>query len=86
VVRSGATNSAVSVDYLTIDGTAMAGLDYLAASGSLFFGPGESLKQFNVGVTNDTLIEGNETVTLLLTNSSANGVFGSFPRCDTDYC
>ncbi len=78
VVRSGATNSLVSVDYLTQDGTATDGLDYMATRGSLLFAPGETMKQFFVAITNDTLVEGNETIGLILTNASANGVIGGY--------
>jgi uncharacterized delta-60 repeat protein/uncharacterized repeat protein (TIGR01451 family) len=78
-VRTGATNSSVSVDYATLDGTASAGLDYAAATGSLLFNPGQTIKQFFVNITNDTLVEGNETVLLVLTNASANGQMGGYP-------
>ena len=79
VVRTGATNSLVSVDYYTQDGTATNSLDYLSASGSLLFNPGQMIKQFFVTVTNDTMIEGNETVKLVLTNTSVNGLLGTYP-------
>lgn len=43
VVRTGATNSLVSVDYYTQDGTATNSLDYLSAGGSLLFNPGQMI-------------------------------------------
>src|SRR5262249_49391786 len=46
VRRTGSTNGAVTVNYLTMDGTATAGADYTAQSGAILFGPGETNKSF----------------------------------------
>ena len=43
----------VSIDYATVDGTAVAGTDYSAASGSVLFAPGEVRKFINVTVLNN---------------------------------
>jgi hypothetical protein len=43
-----AYDQAVTVDYATADGTATAGLDYLPASGTLTFAPGETTKTIEV--------------------------------------
>lgn len=80
VVRSGNTNSTLVVSFATgTNGTATAGLDFVATNGTLVFLPGDTLKYFNVPILEDTLIEGNETVELLLTgvtptNAAALGV------------
>ena len=50
----------VSVNYVTANGTAVAGLDYTSGSGTLTFGPGESTKTFSVSVKGDTLHEYDE--------------------------
>jgi uncharacterized delta-60 repeat protein/uncharacterized repeat protein (TIGR01451 family) len=68
VFRTAITNTSVGVDYSTSDGTATAGSDYLATSGTLNFAPGEVSKTFTVSIIDDTLIEGDETVLLKLTN------------------
>lgn len=68
VVRSGATNTAVSVDYLTSDGSAIARSDYHSRSDTITFGPNEIVKKFTVPIIDDALVEGNETVNLTLTN------------------
>ena len=65
-----ATSAAVSVDYATSDGTAQAGSDYTAASGSVTFAPGEMAKTVSVAVLDDSHDEGSETLTLTLTNPS----------------
>ncbi len=61
------------VHYATSDGTANAGLDYTATSGTLTFGPTEQLKNFTVAILDDPLIEGDETVNLDLSNAGPAG-------------
>ena len=65
---------AVTVDWATADGTATAGEDYEAASGTLTFATGESTKTVSVAVLNDMASEGDETVTLRLSNISGHEV------------
>ncbi len=60
----------VTVDYATADGNAQAGGDYRTASGTLTFGAGERLKTIEVGVLDDDHDEGEETLTLTLSNPS----------------
>ncbi len=71
VTLSAASTAPVTVAYATSNGTATAGSDYTAATGTLTFAPGETSKVVNVQVSGDTAAESNETLTLLL--SSANG-------------
>ena len=58
----------VSVDYATADGTAAAGADYTAASGTLVFAAGETEKTVSVALLDDAIDEGKETFTLRLSN------------------
>ena len=60
----------VLVNYATADGTATAGADYTAASGMLSFAPGETEKTIEVAVLDDAHDEGEETLTLELSNAS----------------
>ena len=64
------TSADVQVDYATRDGTAQAGSDYTAASGTLRFAPGETAKTVTVAVLDDAHDEGSETLTLVLSNPS----------------
>jgi uncharacterized repeat protein (TIGR01451 family)/uncharacterized delta-60 repeat protein len=74
VTRSGSILGTVSVNYVTMPGTAVPGQNYLSTSGALTFGPGETNKSFTVSVLNNTLVEGNRTVNLLLSSPTAGGV------------
>lgn len=59
------------VTYRTSDGTARAGSDYVAiAQGQVTIPAGETSHGITVPVLSDTLVEGDETFTLTLTNSS----------------
>ena len=72
VLRTGDTNGTVSVNYGTSDGSATAGADYVAQTGTLVFGPGETNKSFSITILQDTLVEGNETVNLALSLPGGN--------------
>ncbi|MFL6260853.1 MAG: beta strand repeat-containing protein [Thermoanaerobaculia bacterium] len=65
-------NELITVNYATANGTATAGLDYLAASGSLVFNPGETQKTVSVTVYPDTTTEADETFALNLSSPSVN--------------
>ena len=62
------------MDYATADGSAHAGDDYTAASGTLTFRAGESSQTIEVGVLDDAHDEGEETLTLRLSNASSGQV------------
>ena len=69
VKLSNVYTSAVTVDYATADGTAtLANNDYVAASGTLTFAPGETSKVVTVKAVGDTTDEHNETFRLNLAN------------------
>ena len=60
----------VTVAYATSDGTATAGSDYTAVSGTLTFAAGETEKTVSVPVLEDDHNEGSETLTLRLASPS----------------
>ena len=70
VTLNRAASGTVTVDYATSDGTATAGADYTAASGTLSFAAGETSKTVSVTVLNDAHDEGSETLTLTLSNAT----------------
>ena len=71
VTLSAAASSAVTVNYATANGSATAGSDYVAASGTLTFAAGTTTRTIPVTVNGDTTGEANET--LLVNLSAASG-------------
>ena len=70
VSLSRAATSAVTVAYRTRNGTAIAGQDYTATSGTLTFAAGETGRTVAVPVLDDAHDEGSETMKLKLSNAS----------------
>ncbi|UFN49473.1 cellulase family glycosylhydrolase [Roseomonas sp. OT10] len=70
VSLSQAASAPVTVRYATANGTATAGSDYAAASGTLTFAAGETSKTVTVKVTGDTAVEADEGFTLLLSGAT----------------
>ena len=70
VNRIGDTSGAASVDYQTSDVTATERKDYITALGSLRFAAGETSKSFAVLINEDSVVEGNETFSITLSNPS----------------
>jgi uncharacterized repeat protein (TIGR01451 family) len=68
VFLSAASALPVTVSAATANGTATAGSDYTATSGTVTFNPGETTKPFSVTVTGDVTAEPDETVLVNLTN------------------
>ncbi len=69
VTLDAAADEVVTVDYATADGTATAGEDYTAASGTLTFAAGERRKTVSVAILDDAIDEGEETFALRLSNA-----------------
>lgn len=65
---SAASNQVVSLNYTTANGTAAAGSDYVATSGSVTFPIGVTTQPIVVSVIGDILIESNETFFVNLSN------------------
>jgi CSLREA domain-containing protein len=77
VNRSGGTAGEARINYATSNGTATAGQDYTATSGTLIFPDGITSKTFNVAVTNDVVDEPDETINLTLMTAAGSGSLGS---------
>ena len=68
VTFSKAFSSAVTVQYATSDGTAVAGSDYTAASGTLTIAAGQTTGTITVAIIGDTTYESDEDFTVTLTS------------------
>ena len=77
VARTGGSAGTVSVTYTIGDGTATAGQDYTAASGTLTFTKGVMTQTITIPIQNDALYEGDETVILTLNSVGGGGVLGT---------
>jgi hypothetical protein len=76
VVRFGDSTRTSTIDYATSNGTATAGADYEAQSGTLRFNPGEGQKSFTIPLIYDKQPEPGETVNLTLTNPTGSTARG----------
>jgi hypothetical protein len=72
VSLSAAANQAISLNYATADGSALAGSDFTASSGSITFAPGETTKTIIVPIKADAADEPAETFTLNFTLTGGN--------------
>ncbi len=71
--RTGGYAGAVSVQYATRDGTATAGGDYQATSGTLNWPAGDTTERtLSVSVNSDSASEGDETFSIQLSNAGGN--------------
>ncbi|SDD06159.1 Calx-beta domain-containing protein [Pedobacter soli] len=74
VTLSNAIQNAFTVDYATANGTAIAGLDYIAKNGTLTFPAGSAagaIQTFTVSIVNDNIVEANETFSVVLSNPTS---------------
>jgi hypothetical protein len=86
VQRLNSSAGTVSVDFAATGGSATAGADFTAVSGTLTFTPGVMSRTFTVPIANDASAEGSETVNLTLTPGAgtALGVPGAATLTITD--
>lgn len=82
VVREGGADGSLVVDFATVAGTALPGLDYVESSGSLIFLPGQTSAAVEMVILDDDLYEGNETFNFTIDNLRGNGTLGA-PRTAT---
>jgi hypothetical protein len=73
VFRTGYTDSMASVNFFATNGTASAGIQYVATNGTLVFTNGITNLAFSVPIINTTVVQPDETVSLELSNPT-NGL------------
>ena len=78
VCLSEVSDTPVSIDFATADGTATAGVDYNSASGTITIPAGQLCTTITIGLLNEQVEEPNETFTVTLSNAQGavidNGV------------
>src|SRR6267378_1698974 len=88
VNRTNGSSGAASVDFSTTNGTgftpcnrfnnvAAQNCDFTFTSGRLNFASGDTVKSFNVLISKDAYVEGNETINLSLSNPTAGATLGA---------
>ncbi|MFK0734772.1 MAG: beta strand repeat-containing protein [Gloeotrichia echinulata HAB0833] len=75
--RTGGSDGNVSVTVNLSNGSATAPNDYSNTPITVNFANGETSKTITIPITNDTLVEGNETVNLSLANPTGGATLGS---------
>ena len=73
VIRTGGLSGTITVQYATSDGTAIAGSDYTAESGTLTFGPNVTAQTISIPLLNNGQT-GNKTLSVTLTNPGGGAV------------
>ena len=79
VRRSGGLASGVQVDYNTESGSATPGKDYTEQNGTLTFSSGEAVKSFAVQILDNSIVDGNRTFAVALSNPTGGAILG-LPR------
>jgi CSLREA domain-containing protein len=72
LTRVGGSDGSISATFTTADGSAGAGSDYTAVNQTVTFNDGETSKTVNVPITDDSVYEGDETVSLALSSTTTN--------------
>ena len=70
VTKVGNTTQSATIDFATSNGTATAGQDYTANSGTLTFAAGETSKVITIAINNDTVYEISEDFQVTISNPS----------------
>ncbi|MFB2897894.1 beta strand repeat-containing protein, partial [Aerosakkonemataceae cyanobacterium BLCC-F50] len=82
--RTGLVNSAGSVDVQLTNGTATGGTDFNNTTQTINFASGETSHTVTIPITDDTLVEGNENLSLTLANPTGNFVLGTQKTATVD--
>ena len=83
VTRSGTTNNAVTVNYATSNGSAVAGTNYTASTGTLSFAAGVTTQTITVPTIDDHVYTGNLGMTVTLSSPSSGAVLNTASAAGT---
>jgi uncharacterized delta-60 repeat protein len=76
VSRSGDTNSSIAFSFSTQEGTALADSDFVPATGTITFAPGETNKTVSIGLLEDAVAEPEKNFTIQFSASADIGWSG----------
>lgn len=80
VRRVGGTSGTASVSFATIGGTAVAGVDFTATSGTLEFADGQATAEIDVTILDNLFSGPNKTLQLKLSNPTSGATLGSISQ------
>ena len=79
VSRTGGASGVVGVTYTLVNGTAVGGKDFVAASGTVNFKDGETTGTFAIQIMDDSLVEGDEAFSVVLSQPTGGATLGQIP-------
>ena len=77
ISKAGTATGSCTIDYATADGSAVAGSDYSATSGTVTFLAGDASKSVTVTTIDDSSVESPETFSLAVSNPTGGAAVGS---------
>ncbi|MFN6162793.1 MAG: Calx-beta domain-containing protein [Planctomycetota bacterium] len=84
VSLSNPSDSRITIDFGSYDGSAVAGLDYVSQTGTLVFEPGEMVKKIDYQVIGDTIDEPGEDFEVYLSNGTGPVFLPDYSETDID--
>ncbi len=76
-ITRGENDTSATVDYVTTDGTAIAGLDYVGMTNTAYFAPGERQKWIQIPILHDGFKEATKSFGVALSNPTGGAALGS---------
>ncbi|BDB52189.1 gliding motility-associated C-terminal domain-containing protein [Flavobacterium ammonificans] len=70
VSLSVSTSNTVTVNYTTVNGTAVAGSDYTSATGTITFAPNETTKTIPITILDDNIADASESFSIVLSDAT----------------
>ncbi len=80
VTRFGNTKGATTINYTTVDGTAISGVDYTLTAGTLTFADGDSEEFITVPITDNAVDQSNRSFKIVLSSPQPGSVIGRNPE------
>lgn len=82
--RTGGSDGSVTANYATVNGSAVGGSDFTADSGSVNFGPGEIVKQFDIAILDDLADDDGEQFSVSISGDVTGGAVSTITIVDND--
>lgn len=84
VSLSNPSDSRITIDFASANGTATPGVDFIGQTGTLVFEPGETNKKIDYQIIGDTIDEPDESFEVILSNGTGPVFLPSYSETDID--